>query len=115
MSESSSSGIRGTHLVPITLFLAGSVVVLWCFFFYVGLSERSALSAQISAQEQPLQQAALLRVQLDGLASATAKLAEAGDKGAIQVIAGMNGQGFRPVETLGMWHWSPAPDTQKPR
>ena len=114
MSES-STGIRGAHLVPMTLFLAGSVVVLWCFLFYVGLSERGALSAQISAQEQPLQQAALLRVQLDALASATSKLADAGDKGAQQVVASMNGQGFRPVETLGMWRWSPLPaDQQKP-
>jgi hypothetical protein len=115
MSDTSSSAIRGVHLIPVIMFLSASVVLLWGFLFYVGLSERSALIAQIAAQEQPLQQAALLRIQLDGLASAAAKLAEAGDVGAKQVVASMNGQGFRPVETLGMWHWSaPAADSQKP-
>jgi hypothetical protein len=111
MSEASHPGqsIRGAHLVPMVIFLAASMIMLWCFLLYLGLAERDQLMTTIRNQELPLQYALNLRIQMDSLATATEKLADQGDRGAKQVLESMYHLGIRPVESFGLWQWNGTP------
>ena len=81
-------------LVQAVAVLALTLLVLAAFMVYQALAARNVLLITLGAQEQPLRQAAQVKTQLDTLASATAKLAEQGDKGAKEIIDGLKSQGI---------------------
>jgi hypothetical protein len=74
--------------------LIAAVLVLSGFLLYQSVADRGALLSTIAKQEQPLQEAQQIKTQLDALAGGTAKLADQGDAGARQIIAGMTKQGI---------------------
>jgi hypothetical protein len=74
--------------------LVASILIFACFLLYQSITERSALLIALGSQEQPLQQAQQAKAQLDALASATAALADQGDKGAKEIIDSLKSQGI---------------------
>jgi len=80
-------------VLPAIAMLVAGVFILTGFLLYQAIAERSALLITLGAQEQPLRQVQQLKVQLDAVATGTAKLAEQGDKGAKEVIDWLKSQG----------------------
>lgn len=91
-AESHSSDT--TLLWSVTL-IALTLLVLGSFLLYQAISERTQLRDMKESQEKPLQQAELVKKQLDGIASDTAKLALAGHSEARQILAEMERSGIR--------------------
>jgi len=88
-------GGDGENLTTGVGLLIAAVLVLSGFLLYQAIADRSALLATIANQQQPLQQANRIKMQLDGLARATAKLAGDGDAGAKEIVEGMKKRGIR--------------------
>jgi hypothetical protein len=72
-----------------------AVLLLVSFMLYQAITDRNVLLATIANQDQPLQQAQQIKSRLAALTSDTAKLADAGDAGAKEIIAAMKKQGIK--------------------
>jgi hypothetical protein len=81
-----------------SIFLPASIglaaLVLWFGFQTVQLSqERTALDAAVSNQALVLGNAKKMRAQLDSIAAETAKLAQAGNQNAAQIVEALKQRG----------------------
>ena len=71
------------------LIIAITLVLMTAFQMRQIINERSVLSQQFDAQEQPLAQAKKVAAQLESLAVGTARLAGEGNTAAKNIIAGL--------------------------
>jgi regulatory protein YycI of two-component signal transduction system YycFG len=88
------SDVRNTESIFVPFCIGLSALVLWIGFQTVQLSqERSALSAASGNQAIVLGNAKKMRVQLDSIAAETAKLAQAGNQNAAQIVEALKQRG----------------------
>jgi len=94
MSEADPPRAATPALLAAVAMSTSAMLVLAGFLLYQAIAERNTLLINLGAQEQQLQQARQVKTQLDALASATARLADDGDKGAREIIDALKTQGI---------------------
>jgi hypothetical protein len=100
-TEQSAENAR-SPFIPLLL-LASALVAMLGFQAYQLLDGRKNLQDLYSSQEEPYAEARRLRVQLDGIAGGTARLAEEGNANARRVVEELSKRGItvKPTAASG--------------
>jgi|GEM_PF-731503 len=109
MPQTEKEQITMTQLLTPMIFMALTLLILFCFQMSQILHDRDSLNQSISQQEPSIQEAQKINAQFGGLVMGTRRLAEQGNKGAAALVDQLKQIGVIPQDMPRSQAGSPAP------